>query len=81
MFFHCSLSSTREVQECKDVMDQFTYARIWWSSPWSTMVGLFALRNKSQHGYQRQIFELGDSMEVQSTLAADDSTYSRKDVE
>jgi hypothetical protein len=45
------------------------------------MVRLFALRNRSQHGYQRQIFELGDSREVQSTLAADDSTYSRKDVE
>jgi hypothetical protein len=51
------------------------------SSPWSTMVRLFALRNESQHGYQRQIFEPGDSMEVQSTLSADDSTYSRNDVE
>jgi hypothetical protein len=44
-------------------------------------VRLFALGKKLQHGYQRQIFELGDSMEVQSTLAADDSTYSRNDVE
>jgi hypothetical protein len=82
MFLHCSLSFTREVQQCNDALwINFTYGRIWWSSPRSTMVRLFALRNKAQHGYQQQIFELGDSTEVQSTLAADDSTSSRNDVE
>ena len=82
MFFHCSLNSTREVQQWKAALwINFSYVRMLWSSLGQPLVRLFALRKESQHGYQRQIFELGDSTEVQSTLAADDSTYSRNDVE